>query len=85
MIHPQGVMEDFELLSELSVIEIIAVNLSVREHTKLKTQFGGHRWRKLKGVAIIRFPDGEIYKAEVHWYEAHGIGRRKMKVKYILK
>ncbi len=77
--------EDFELLSDLSAIEIIAVNLSVREHNKLKSQFGGHRWRKLKGVASVRFPNGEIHKAEIHWYEAHGIGRRKMKVKYILE
>ena len=78
-------VEHFELLSDLSVIEIIAVNLSVRELDKLKTQFGGHRWRKLKGIARVRFPNGEIHKAEVHWYEAHGIGRRKMKVKRILE
>jgi len=77
--------EGFELLSELSAIEIIAVNLSVRERDKLKSQFGGHRWRKLKGIASVRFPSGEIYKAEIHWYEAHGVGRRKMKVKCILE
>ncbi len=77
-------MEDFELFSDLSAIEIIAVNLSVRERDRLKSQFGGHRWRKLKGIASVRFPNGEIHKAEVHWYEAHGIGRRKMKVKHIL-
>ena len=75
--------EGFELLSELSAIEIIAVNLSVRERDKLKSQFGGHRWRKLKGIASVRFPNGETHKAEVHWYEAHGVGRRKIKVKRI--
>ncbi len=75
--------DDFEIISEISAIEIIAVNLSVRERTKLKAQFGGRRWRKLKGVADVRFPDGKIYKAEIHWYESHGIGRRKMKVKRI--
>lgn len=72
------------MFSDLSAIEIIAVNLSVRERDRLKSQFGGHRWRKLKGIASVRFPNGEIHKAEVHWYEAHGIGRRKMKVKHIL-
>jgi hypothetical protein len=76
--------DDFELLSEISGIEIIAVNLSVRERMSLKEQYGGRRWRKLKGIADVRFPNGKIYKAELHWYEAHGIGRRKMKVKAIL-
>jgi hypothetical protein len=75
---------DFELISDLTEIEIIAVNLSIRELQRLKTQFGGRRWRKLKGVGLVRFPNGEIYQAELHWYEAHGIGRRKIKVKRVL-
>jgi hypothetical protein len=75
---------DFELIGKLTDIEIIAVNLSIRERRKLKTQFGGKRWRKLKGVGQVRFPNGEIHKAELHWYEAHGVGRRKMKVKRVL-
>jgi len=65
--------------------------ISIHESSDKKLQtgqriavFGGHRWRKRKGTASIRFPNGEIHKAEVHWYEAHGIGRRKMKVKRIL-
>ncbi|WP_420372264.1 hypothetical protein [Microcystis aeruginosa] len=49
-----------------------------------KAQFGGRRWRKLKGVGLVQFPNGEIRKAELHWYESHGIGRRKMKVKRVL-
>lgn len=72
---------DFELIGEITGIEVIAVNLSIREHQRLKSLFGGRRWRKLKGVALIRFPNGEVHKAELHWYEAHGVGRRKMKVK----
>lgn len=72
---------DFELLSEIRDIELIAVNLSIRELKQLRVQFGGKRWRKLKGVAHVRFPNGDVHLAEVHWYEAHGIGRRKMKVK----
>ena len=75
---------DFELLSELSNIEIIAVNLSIRERQRLREQFGGRRWRKLKGTGFVRFPNGEIRSAELHWYEAHGVGRRKMKVKRVL-
>jgi hypothetical protein len=75
---------NFELIGELTEIEIIAVNLSIRELRRLKAQFGGHRWRKLKGVGLVQFPNGETRKAELHWYEAHGIGRRKMKVKRVL-
>ena len=78
-------IEGFELISEISAIEIIAVNLSIRERDKLKAQFGNYRWKKLKGVSYVRFPNGETYKAEIHWYEAHGVGRRKMKIKYILE
>ena len=75
---------DFQLLGDVTAIEPIAVNLSVRERRSLKSRFGGHRWRKLKGVALVRFPNGEVRHAEVHWYEAHGVGRRKMKVKRVL-
>ncbi|PPT05026.1 hypothetical protein CKA32_000062 [Geitlerinema sp. FC II] len=72
------------MLGDLSDIEVIAVNLSIRELRRLKEQFGGRRWRKLKGLGLVRFPNGDVYQAELHWYEAHGIGRRKMKVKTIL-
>lgn len=75
-------MEDeFEIIGEITGTEIIAVNISIRERQRLKDLFGGSRWRKLKGVALVRFPNGEVHKAELHWYEAHGIGRRKMKIK----
>jgi hypothetical protein len=75
------VMVDFEVIGEITEIEVIAVNLSIREHKGLKAQFGGRRWRKLKGKALVRFPNGEVHQAELQWYEAHGVGRRKMKVK----
>ena len=74
----------FELIVEITDIETIAVNLSIRELKRLKAQFGGRRWRKLKGFGYVKFPNGEIRQAELHWYEAHGIGRRKMKVKQVL-
>jgi hypothetical protein len=80
----QDMGSDFELLGELTAIEIIAVNLSIRERQRLRDQFGGRRWRKLKGVGRVRFPNGVVRMAEVHWYEAHGVGRRKMKVKRVL-
>ncbi len=77
-------MDDFELLGELSVTEVMSINLSIRQRSALKAHFGEARWRKLKGVAQVRFPNGEIRTAELHWYEAHGVGRRKMKVKRVL-
>lgn len=64
--------------------EIIAVTLSIRERQRLKKQFGGRRWRKLKGTGYVRFPNGTTRLAELHWYEAHGVGRRKMKIKRVL-
>jgi hypothetical protein len=75
---------DFQLLGDVKDIEPIAVNLSIRERKTLKARYGGLRWRKLKGVALVRFPNGEVHRAELHWYEAHGVGRRKMKVKRVL-
>ena len=75
---------DFEVLGEIHEVETIAVNLSIREKDRLKAQFGGRRWRKLKGIAMVRFPNGVIRRAELHWYQAHGIGRRKIKVKRVL-
>ena len=75
---------DFELLGDIRDIEIMAVNLSIRERQRLKSRFGGRRWRKLNGVALVRFPNGEVHRAELHWYEAHGVGRRKMKIKRVL-
>jgi hypothetical protein len=75
---------DFRLLGEIGEIEVIAANLSIRERNSLKVRFGGRRWRQLQGVALVPFPNGEAHRAEVHRYEAHGVGRRQMKVKGIL-
>jgi hypothetical protein len=76
--------ENFQLISEIAQIETIAAGSSVRERHALTRRYGRGRWRKLKGVATVRLDDGAIYTAEVHWYEAHGIGKRKMKIKRIL-
>lgn len=75
---------DFELVGELSTIETIAVNLSIRELTSLKELYGGRRWRKLKGVSLVRLPNGNVRRVEIHWYEAHGVGKKRMKIKRFL-
>ncbi len=75
---------DFELVGELSEVETIAVSLSIRENADLKARHGGRRWRKLKGIGTVRLPGGGVRRAEIHWYEAHGVGRRKMKLKRLL-
>ena len=74
----------FEIIGELSDLQIIARGPSVRERARLRKQFGPGRWRKLKGVATVRLANGRIRRVELHWYEAHGIGKRKLKIKRYL-
>ena len=77
-------MGEFEVISEIEDIETIAVGSSIRNIERLRKTYGSGRWGKLKGFAQIRFlDDGEECEAELHWYEAHGIGKREMKVKDI--
>ena len=75
---------DFELIGPISNVEVIAVGKSIREVARLRKAYGSGRWRRLKGIARIRLSDGTDCRAEVHWYEAHGIGRKEMKIKYLL-
>lgn len=77
-------MEPFEVLSDSTDIEVIAAGSSVREITRLREQYGQGRWRRLKGVALIRLRSGRVRLAELHWYEAHGIGRKEIKRKRYL-
>ena len=77
-------MQPFEIISEITDIETIAVGSAIREITRLREQYGQGRWRKLKGIATIRFPSGRIRRAELHWYEAHGVGRKELKRKRYL-
>jgi hypothetical protein len=72
---------DFELVSEITNIETIAASTGIRDRARLRKQYGRGRWRKLKGVAKVRLKSGRIRLAEVHWYEAHGIGKREFKLK----
>jgi len=75
---------DFEILGAISEMEVIAVGGSIRELVRLEKAYGPGRWRKLKGKALLRFSDGSTIQAEVHWYEAHGVGRKELKVKRLL-
>jgi len=72
---------DFQIIGELVEVETIAGGRGVRDRARLRRQYGRGRWRKLKGVASLRLLDGTIRLAEVHWYEAHGLGRREFKLK----
>ena len=75
-------MSLFEVIGKIENIETIAVGSSIRDIEWLRKTYGGGRWRKLKGFARIRFLDnGEEFEAELHWYEAHGIGKVEMKIK----
>lgn len=74
----------FEIISEIENVEIIAVGGNIRDVMRLRKQYGIGRWRKLKGVATIRLKNDSVRKAELHWYEAHGIGRKKIKIKRFL-
>ena len=76
--------EDFEIIGKVESVTTIAVGPSIREIKRLRKAFGRGRWRKLKGIATVRLADGTICRAEIHWYEAHGIGRRKLKIKQFL-
>lgn len=77
-------MTGFRLRSEITNIRVIAVGRAIRDLAKLKKVHGKGRWRKLKGTALVELDTGEIIQAELHWYEAHGMGRRDMKVKQVL-
>jgi len=72
---------DFELIGEISQIETIASGSGVHDRARLRRHYGLRRWRKLKGIARVRLVDGTIRLAEIHWYEAHGIGKRELKLK----
>jgi hypothetical protein len=76
--------EEVEVIGEITEIEIIAIGNAIRDLDRLQKKHGRGRWRKLKGLASVRLPDDTTWFAEIHWYEAHGIGKRDIKVKRIL-
>lgn len=75
---------DFEIIGEIQDIETIAVESRIRGLAYLQKVYGRGRWRKLKGIADVRLPNGRIRQVELHWCEAHGIGRKDMKIKRYL-
>ncbi len=74
----------FEIVGPITAIEIIAAGRAIRQLPRLRRQYGRGRWRKLKGIVTVRMATGELRRAEIHWYEAHGIGRVRHKIKRFL-
>jgi len=74
----------FDVIGRIETVEVIAVGSSIRELVHLQKVYGAGRWRKLKGTAQVRLPNGKIRRVELHWYEAHGIGRKDIKIKCYL-
>jgi hypothetical protein len=78
-------MASFEIISDITDEEVIAIGNSIRDLERLREQYGDGRWRKMKGIAMIQLSNGRVRKAEIHWYEAHGIGRKEFKRKSYLE
>ncbi len=74
-------MSYFEIIGDIEEIEVIATGRGVQIRRYLERVYGKGRWRKMKGVAIVRLANGIVVKAEIHWFEAHGIGRKDFKIK----
>lgn len=74
----------FEVIGEVTVLETLAVGRAIRDIRRLEKLYGKGRWRKIKGQALVRLPSGRIRKVELHWYEAHGLGRKEIKRKRYL-
>jgi hypothetical protein len=77
-------MASFLIVSDMTQIEVIAIGSSIKELPRLKKQYGDGRWRKMKGIAVIELSNGRVRHAEIHWYEAHGIGQKEFKRKRYL-
>jgi hypothetical protein len=71
----------FEIIGEITDIETIAVGREIRDLARLRRAYGPGRWRKLKGIATIRLASGRVRLAELHWYQAHGVGKKEIKRK----
>ena len=74
----------FEIIGEITHVETFAAGSSIREIARLRKLYGRGRWRKRKGIARVKLEEGTVVLAEVHWYEAHGIGRKDFKIKRII-
>jgi hypothetical protein len=77
-------MADFDIIGEIADVEVIARGRGIQELVRLNRTYGRSNWRKLKGHATIRLRTGRIRRAEVHWYEGHGLGKHEIKRKRYL-
>jgi hypothetical protein len=75
----------FEIIGPITERRTIAVGNRIRDLARLQRMYGQGRWRKMSGVALIRMPNGYVYLAEIHWYEAHGIGQKDFSYKRLLE
>lgn len=75
---------DVEIVGDITVVETIARGRGIRDLKRLRRAYGKGQWRKVKGIARVRLPSGSVRLAELHWYEAHGIGKREIKRKRYL-
>lgn len=75
---------DFAVLGDIAQIETFAIGRQIREYRRLVKVHGRGRWRKRKGMARVRLADGTVRRAELHWYEATGVGRKEFKIKRYL-
>lgn len=74
----------FEILGSVRNVETFAVGSAIRDLSRLRRTYGRGRWRKRKGTATVRLADGTVLEAELHWYEATGIGRKEVRIKRVL-
>jgi len=74
----------FEAVGDVTNIQVIASGRGIRRLETLRKRHGGKRWRKLKGDATVPLANGSLRLAEIHWYEAHGVGKRGLKIKRFL-
>ena len=74
----------FKIIGKIVDVETIASGKGIRERRRLRKVYGGRRWKKLKGTAAVKLVDGTMCHAEVHWYEAHGVGTKEFKIKRML-
>ena len=74
----------FKIVGSISGQQTFATGNAIREIERLRRVYGRGRWRKRKGIADVQFENGSIRRAEVHWYEAAGIGKKEIKIKALL-
>ncbi len=81
MTRADGGPTGFEVVGEITQTVLIAQGRRIKDLARLRRSYGAGTWKKMKGLATVRLADDTIWKAEVHWYEAHGIGRKELKLK----